>query len=77
MRLIVITLLLLLFVIYSYSYLRLYLIKLLVGIETKMASAQSLMGLMTQLQSMENNFTCILMEAALKLASLTGIQVYN
>ena len=37
-----------------------------------MASAQSLMGLMSQLQSMENNFTCILMEAALKLASLAG-----
>ena len=37
-----------------------------------MASAQSLMGLMSQLQSMENNFTYILMEAALKLASLAG-----
>ena len=38
-----------------------------------MASAQqSLMGLMSQLQSMEQDFTRILMETALKLATMAG-----
>ena len=38
----------------------------------KMASAQSLLGLVNQLQTMESSFCDVLMEAALKLASLTG-----
>ena len=37
-----------------------------------MASAQSLLGLVNQLQTMEASFCDVLMEAALKLASLTG-----
>ena len=39
-----------------------------------MASAQSLLGLVNQLQTMESSFCDVLMEAALKLASLTGKQ---
>ena len=37
-----------------------------------MASSQSLLGLVNQLQSMEMTFTTILMESAMKLSALTG-----
>jgi len=41
-----------------------------------MTSAQSLIGLVSQLQTMESSFTSILMEAALKLASLTDASIF-
>ena len=41
-----------------------------------MASAQSLMGLVSQLQNMETSFTAILMEAAMKMATLTDANVF-
>ena len=41
-----------------------------------MASAQSLLGLVNQLQTMESSFCDVLMEAALKLASLTDANVF-
>ena len=41
-----------------------------------MASAQSLLGLMTQLQNLESNVASILIEASLKLCSLTDINVF-
>ena len=37
-----------------------------------MASANNLLGVVNQLQSMENTLTAILIETALKLSSLTG-----
>ena len=37
-----------------------------------MATTQSLLGLVNQLNSMEATFSTILMEAVMKLASLTG-----
>ena len=36
------------------------------------ASAQNLLGLMSQLQSLEASFISVLMEAALKLSAITG-----
>ena len=41
-----------------------------------MTSAQSLLGLVSQLQNMESSFTAILMEAAMKLAGLTDANVF-
>jgi hypothetical protein len=41
-----------------------------------MASAQGLLGLMSQLQSMEMSFTTILMEAAMKLSALTDANIF-
>jgi len=41
-----------------------------------MSSSQSLIGLVNQLQNMETSFTNILMEAALKLASLTDASLF-
>ena len=37
-----------------------------------MATTQSLLGLVNQLNSMEATFSTIMMEAVMKLASLTG-----
>jgi len=41
-----------------------------------MASASSLLGLVSQLQSMESSFASILFEAAMKLSSLTDAKVF-
>ena len=41
-----------------------------------MASANSLLGLVSQLQSMEHHFTSILVETILKLTSLTDAKVF-
>lgn len=41
-----------------------------------MASAQGLLGLMTQLHNLESNVASILMEASLKLCSLTDINIF-
>jgi len=41
-----------------------------------MTSAQSLLGLVSQLQSMETSFAAILMEAAMKLSALTDANIF-
>ena len=41
-----------------------------------MASASSLLGLVSQLQSLESSFAAILMEAAMKLANLTDANIF-
>ena len=41
-----------------------------------MASAQSLLGLMNQLQNLESNVASILIETSLKLCSLTDINIF-
>ena len=41
-----------------------------------MASAQGLLGLMTQLHNLESNVASILMEASLKLCSLTDVNIF-
>ena len=41
-----------------------------------MASAQSLLGLVNQLQNMETCFTSILMEGAMKLSALSDAKIF-